>query len=96
MPAGLTASFASRVLRGLAVAGTAVLLSACASGGQESLSSLMGDTQEDSDNRTFSGGPKTELQKATEYWGKEFAAKPSDAKAAVSFAKNLKAMGNKE
>jgi Flp pilus assembly protein TadD len=96
MLAGLTAPFATRALRGLTIAATAVLLSACASGGSESLTSMIGEKPDDIDSRTFSGGPKTELQKATEYWGKEFAAKPADAKAAVSYAKNLKAMGNKE
>lgn len=36
-----------------------------------------------------------ELQKATEYWGKEYSQKPQDLNAALNFAKNLKAMGQK-
>lgn len=42
------------------------------------------------------GVPETELGKATEYWGKEYSKNPSNAKAAVAFAKNLKAAGNKQ
>jgi Flp pilus assembly protein TadD len=41
------------------------------------------------------GDSRGDLAKATEYWGKEFAKNPRDAKAAVSYAKNLKAMGEK-
>jgi Flp pilus assembly protein TadD len=36
-----------------------------------------------------------ELAKATEYWGKEHAKNPRDPKAALAYAKNLKAMGRK-
>lgn len=41
------------------------------------------------------GAPQTELGKATEYWGKEFAKNPANSEAAVAYAKNLKALGNK-
>src|SRR5262249_45377578 len=37
-----------------------------------------------------------ELQKATEYWGKQYAATPRDLKAALNYARNLKAMGEKQ
>jgi Flp pilus assembly protein TadD len=36
-----------------------------------------------------------ELAKATEYWGKKYSEKPQDLEAALAFAKNLKAMGQK-
>jgi Flp pilus assembly protein TadD len=36
-----------------------------------------------------------ELQKATEYWGKAYAQSPRDLQAALSYARNLKAMGEK-
>jgi Flp pilus assembly protein TadD len=39
---------------------------------------------------------RTELQKATEYWGKAYAKDPRDAKTAINYAKNLKAMGEKQ
>jgi Flp pilus assembly protein TadD len=38
---------------------------------------------------------RTELHKATEYWGKEFAKNPRDAKSGLSYARNLKALGEK-
>src|SRR4029079_5449987 len=39
---------------------------------------------------------RSELQKATEYWGKAYAKDPKDAKAAINYAKNLKALGEKQ
>lgn len=39
---------------------------------------------------------RTELQKATEYWGKAYAKDPRDAKTAINYAKNLKALGEKQ
>ena len=38
---------------------------------------------------------RTDLQKATEYWGKEFAKNPRDAQNALNYARNLKALGEK-
>lgn len=38
---------------------------------------------------------QNELEKATEYWGKQFAAKPNDLTTALNYARNLKAMGQK-
>jgi len=40
--------------------------------------------------------PQSELQKAVEYWGKEFAKSPTDPKAGLAYAKNLKAMGERD
>ncbi|KAB2914126.1 MAG: tetratricopeptide repeat protein [Hyphomicrobiaceae bacterium] len=39
---------------------------------------------------------RSELQKATEYWGKAYAADPRDAQTALNYARNLKAMGEKQ
>ena len=39
---------------------------------------------------------RTELQKATEYWGKAYAKNPRDAQTAINYAKNLKALGEKQ
>ncbi len=38
---------------------------------------------------------KTDLQKATEYWGKEYQKNPAKLDNALGYAKNLKALGNK-
>jgi Flp pilus assembly protein TadD len=40
--------------------------------------------------------PQTELQKATVYWGQEYAKKPTDLRTALNYAKDLKALGEKE
>lgn len=37
-----------------------------------------------------------DLQKATLYWGQEYSKQPSDLKTALSYARNLKAMGEKQ
>ena len=37
--------------------------------------------------------PRSDLEKATEYWGKQYAKSPADGAVAWSYAKNLKAMG---
>ncbi|MGL4397385.1 MAG: tetratricopeptide repeat protein [Hyphomicrobium sp.] len=39
---------------------------------------------------------RTELQKATAYWGGEYAKKPGDLNAALSYARNLKALGERQ
>ena len=36
------------------------------------------------------------MQKATIYWGQQFAKNPADLKAALSYARDLKAMGQKK
>ena len=39
--------------------------------------------------------PQTELQKATEYWGKQFEKNPKDPQAAINYVRNLKALDAK-
>lgn len=41
-------------------------------------------------------GPQNELQRATVYWGQEFSKKPNDLNAALSYARNLKALGERQ
>lgn len=77
----------------LAALSTSLLLGACASSGDNPLFMSKQDLvakAADPEN------PKSELAKATEYWGKANAEKPADPKAAVNYARNLKAMGNKQ
>lgn len=40
--------------------------------------------------------PKSELQKAAQYWGDQYQKNPTDAQAAINYARNLKALGAKE
>ncbi|HVZ03258.1 tetratricopeptide repeat protein [Hyphomicrobium sp.] len=45
---------------------------------------------------TSEPGPRTELQKATIYWGKEYAKQPTALQPALNYARDLKALGEKE
>jgi Flp pilus assembly protein TadD len=48
------------------------------------------------DNSATPTSPQSELQKATIYWGKEYAKKPSELLPALNYAKDLKALGEKD
>lgn len=47
------------------------------------------------DEAALQAQARGELEKATEWWGHQFAENPRDLKAALSYARNLKAMGEK-
>ena len=49
-----------------------------------------------SDDKQPKIADKSELAKATEWWGKKYAENPRDLEAALSYARNLKAMGEKQ
>ena len=89
---------APKAIRSIAATLTAALmLGACAQGGEGLQSSLLDPAPAE----TASPPPmkkvaQTELEKATEYWGKKFQEKPTDLEAALSFARNLKAMGERQ
>jgi Flp pilus assembly protein TadD len=77
-----------------AVLASAMALGACAQIGELGLGSgpeLAAAKPDDGP-----GQPRTELEKATEYWGKEFSKNPQSGKAAISYARNLKALGRKQ
>lgn len=40
--------------------------------------------------------PQTELQKATNYWGQQYVKKPTELQPALNYAKDLKALGEKQ
>ena len=70
-------------------------LGACAqSGGVEypSLALANPDAQDAAESKVDN---RSELQKATEYWGKEYAKNPTDLKKTLNYARNLKALGQK-
>jgi Flp pilus assembly protein TadD len=48
------------------------------------------------ESTTASAAPQNELQKATIYWGQEYSKKPTELQPALNYAKNLKAMGEKQ
>lgn len=74
------------------------LLGACAQSEKPSLPDLV--TQNDEATQAAEPQPavtgKSELAKATEYWGKEYAKDPRNLEAALNYAKDLKAMGEKK
>lgn len=77
----------------LAALGASLLLSACA-GSSDLLPS--GPYMASNDAKADAAAdPASELRAATEYWGKQYKAKPEDKTAALSYAKNLKASGDK-
>ena len=84
----------------LAAIGASLMLGACAGQQQPESASLANPFATASLPEDAGAGdskkPQTELQKAVEYWGKEFSKKPTDAKAGLAYAKNLKAMGEKD
>jgi Flp pilus assembly protein TadD len=84
----------SRAAGALLMAAAGLLAGACSQAGSpktllEAAPNLAGATNPPvADNRS-------ELQKATEYWGKEYAKNPNDAEKALNYARNLKALGEK-
>lgn len=86
---------------GLMVALAAALLAgACSSPNDTTnLSGLLSPSDKTADAGADGNGvaqPKTELDKAVAYWGEQHKKSPKDLKAALAYAKNLKAAGHKE
>jgi Flp pilus assembly protein TadD len=77
----------------IAALAACTVLAACAQASKPSLPQLMSETE--APPPTADEG-RRELVKATEYWGKEYAKEPRNLEAALSYAKNLKAMGEKK
>jgi Flp pilus assembly protein TadD len=73
-----------------------LLLSACSATPDLLPSLVMKPTETGATASDVPSSPQTELQKATLYWGNEYAKKPTELRPALSYAKNLKAMGEKE
>ena len=73
----------------------ALLLGGCAQLGSLGLDA---EPPQVSDIATSSAGPrpKADLEKATAYWGEQHTKNPRDAKTALSYARNLKALGRKQ
>lgn len=89
----------TRALRPSAIGGLAALAAALMLGGCAQTSDLPGaNLLVASDEPKAASTPETgvnELQKATTYWGQEYAKRPLEAEPALAYAKNLKALGEK-
>ena len=76
-----------------------VMLSACAQQGElMGLPNLLASNQPSGAyqaDASATQGNRSELEKATAYWGKQYAKNPQDLNAALSYAKNLKALNQK-
>lgn len=85
----------ARVGRTFALLSASLMLGACSGG----LGTLDTPNQLAAAPPSSENGPgaasQSELEKATDYWGKEYAKNPRNLDAAISYAKNLKAMGQK-
>lgn len=76
----------------------ALLLGACAQSGENNFNlGLANEKPQTTNIATASAGarPEAELEKATAYWADEHNKNPRDPKAAIAFARNLKALGRK-
>lgn len=81
--------------RGLAGLTASLLLSAC-SQTADLLPDAKVASKGDASEAAQPGAPQNELQKATAYWGQEFAKKPSELQPALNYARNLRALGEKQ
>jgi len=83
--------------KAVAGAATGLLVGACAQIGSNSLQ--LANVQQQGEPvgaATTSADFRSELQKATEYWGKVYSKNPRDPQAALNYARNLKALGEKQ
>ena len=94
---GLWQNGTSLAPKGLAAC-AAIVLSGCAQTADllPGVQSRLAEDTTTSATSAAGNSSASELQKATTYWGDEFAKKPNDLNAALSFARNLKAMGEKQ
>lgn len=90
-----TAGTVARLGRVAATIASSLMVSACAQSGALELPGLLASAQQQS-TPAASTGTAEELRAATAYWAAEYAKKPTDLNAALSYAKNLKAMGQKK
>lgn len=84
-----------RRLGTLAALTASLLLGACSA----STDLLPSIAMKPNDTKTADAGPSSpqnELQKATIYWGNEYNKKPTELRPALNYAKNLKALGEKD
>ena len=88
---------AIRTLSTVTAVAASLMLGACAGSGL-SKSALTGNDDAPTAQLAAAGGdasPRTELEKAVDYWGKAYAKNPRDLSSALAYAQNLKAMGEK-
>ncbi|MFA9550976.1 MAG: hypothetical protein ACERIL_07905, partial [Hyphomicrobium sp.] len=80
--------------RGLAALAACLMLGACGQLPDLGSPEMMAVSQP-APRPEMSNQPANDLEKATDYWGQKYAKNPRDLKNALSYARNLKAMGQK-
>ena len=86
----------SKILITVGSLAAAVSLSGCAAMGDLGMGPVAEAPRESLPIATAATRPTAELEKATAYWGKQLAENPRDGTAALSYARNLKALGRKK
>lgn len=79
----------------LAALAACLMMGGCAALGNEEDAYLFASTKGQDADKPANAVPQTDLQKAVQYWAKEYAKNPRDSEAALAYAKNLKAAGQK-
>jgi len=83
--------------RGVLLAMSAALMTAaCAQVSELPLPGMAQETQTAGQPQESTSQPRTELERAIAYWGEQYEKNPRDKNAAISFARNLKADGQKQ
>lgn len=92
------ASYFQRSTGLVATLAACLMLGACAQTGDSLETSLLEPklSATKTADAADDGKGKTELEKATDYWGKKYKEHPTNLEAGLSFAKNLKAMGERQ
>ena len=80
----------------LASLSASLMLGACSASTDLLPSIAMKPTGASSKTETADATPQSDLQKATAYWGEQYAKKPTELQPALNYAKDLKALGDKE
>jgi Flp pilus assembly protein TadD len=84
-----------RRLGTLAAFSACLLLGAC-SASTDLLPSIAMKPNDTKTADASASSPQNELQRATVYWGNEYTKKPTELRPALNYAKNLKALGEKD
>lgn len=92
----LAMSVVPRLAKGIASLTATLMLTACAQTADLLPKPAMTVAQDSDDDKDRSSIPQNELQKATTYWGQEHAKRPTELEPALNYARNLKALGEKQ
>lgn len=84
----------ARERRGLAALACCLMLGACAQTPKLSVPDMLANANAPGPAKD-AAAQMSELAKATQYWGREYAKNPRQLKAALNYARDLKAMGEK-